>query len=41
VGFVVEDFWAAFLGSIIISLVSFILSMLLPDGGRQADKIAE
>ncbi len=35
VGFVVDGFWSAFLGSIIISLVSFILSMLLPDGRRQ------
>lgn len=31
VGFVVDGFWAAFFGSIIISLVSFALSVFLPD----------
>ncbi len=37
-GFVVDGFWPAFLGSIVISLVSFILSLLLPDGRRQVDE---
>ena len=32
IGFVVEDFWSAFLGSIIISVVSFFLSLFLVDG---------
>ena len=32
IGFVVEDFGSAFLGSIIISLVSFFLSLFLVDG---------
>ena len=32
VGFYVDGFVPAFLGSIVISLVSFVLSMLLPDG---------
>ena len=31
VGFVVQDFWSALLGSIIISLVSFVLSMFVSD----------
>lgn len=31
IGFVVDGFWAAFFGSIIISLVSFALSVFLPD----------
>jgi len=31
VGFVVDDFWAAFLGALIISIVSFILSMFVYD----------
>lgn len=31
IGFVVENFWAALFGSIIVSLVSFILSIVLPD----------
>ena len=35
IGFHVDGFGAAFVGSIIISVVSFILSMLLPD--READ----
>ena len=31
IGFVVQDFWSAFLGSIIISVVSFFLSLVLVD----------
>lgn len=31
IGFVVDGFWSAFVGSIIVSLVSFFLSILLPD----------
>ncbi|MCU0484592.1 MAG: phage holin family protein [Anaerolineales bacterium] len=31
VGFVVQDFWSAFLGAIIISAVSFVLSLGLRD----------
>lgn len=31
VGFVVEDFWAAFLGALIVSIVSFFLSMFVYD----------
>lgn len=34
VGFVVDGFWPAFWGSIIISLVSFALSVFLPDNDR-------
>jgi putative membrane protein len=30
-GFYVADFWAALIGSIIVSIVSFVLSLLLPD----------
>jgi putative membrane protein len=31
VGFIVEDFWSAFLGSIVVSLVSLVLSIVIPD----------
>jgi putative membrane protein len=31
IGFVVEDFWAALFGAVIISLVSFVLSLFLVD----------
>lgn len=37
VGFVVDGFWSAFWGSIIISLVSFVLSVFLPDKERRRD----
>ncbi len=36
VGFVVEGFWPAFWGSIIISIVSFTLSVLLPDPEKKS-----
>jgi putative membrane protein len=32
VGFVVHDFWAAFLGALLVSVVSFILSVFVKDG---------
>lgn len=37
VGFTVENFWAAFLGAIIVSVVSVVLTMVLKDelGGRR------
>lgn len=35
IGFHVDGFWAAFFGSIIVSIVSFALSLLLPDDDRQ------
>ena len=31
IGFVVEDFWAALFGAVIISVVSFVLSLFLAD----------
>ncbi len=31
IGFVVDGFWPAFIGSIIVSIVSFLLSLFLPD----------
>jgi putative membrane protein len=31
IGFVVDNFWSALLGSIIVSVVSFVLSMLIKD----------
>ncbi len=31
VGFVVEDFWSAFWGALIVSIVSFLLSLVLVD----------
>lgn len=29
---VIEDFWAAFLGALVVSIVSMILNAILPDG---------
>jgi putative membrane protein len=31
IGFYVDGYWAAFLGALIVSVVSFLLSLLLPD----------
>jgi putative membrane protein len=36
IGFYIDNFWWALLGSIVISIVSFILSMVLPDERRVA-----
>jgi putative membrane protein len=36
IGFNVNSWWAALIGSIIISIVSFLLSFLLPDRGKKA-----
>jgi putative membrane protein len=33
-GFYVDGFWPALLGSIVVSIVSFVLSLLLPDPGN-------
>ena len=33
VGFHVDGFWPALFGSIVVSIVSFLLSLLLPDNG--------
>ncbi len=33
-GFHVDDFWAAFLGALVVSIVSFLLSILVPDPER-------
>lgn len=38
IGFVVDGFWSAFFGSIIVSIVSFALSVLLPDEDRRRSK---
>lgn len=35
IGFHVDGFWAAFFGSIVVSIVSFALSIFLPDEDRQ------
>jgi putative membrane protein len=37
-GFRIENFFAAFLASIIISIASFLLSFLLPDKGKKKEK---
>lgn len=37
-GFRIESFFSALLASIIISVVSFLLSFLLPDKGKKRDK---
>lgn len=34
VGFIVDGFFPAVLGSIVISIVSFVMSLLLPDGDK-------
>lgn len=39
VGFYINGFWAAFLGSLIVSLVSVILSTLIPDDEEKEDYI--
>jgi putative membrane protein len=41
IGFNVNNFWSALIGSIIISIVSFLLSFLLPDKNRDHDKVAK
>jgi putative membrane protein len=33
-GFVVKDFWAAFLGALVITVVSFVLTMVLGEEGK-------
>ncbi len=33
-GFVVENFWAAFVGAIFLSIISFLLSFFISDKGR-------
>lgn len=35
VGFSIDSFWDAFLGALIISVVSFLLSVLLPEPSRR------
>ena len=34
VGFYVDSFWAAFWGSIVVSIVTFLMSLVLPDDKR-------
>jgi len=34
IGFHVEGFWAAFLGALVVSIVSILLSLLIPDPGK-------
>jgi putative membrane protein len=34
-GFHVDGFWAAFLGALVVSIVSFLLSVLIPDPERR------
>jgi putative membrane protein len=38
VGFVVDGFWAALFGSIVVSVVSFVLSILFPDKEKHKNK---
>ncbi len=33
-GFVVENFWAAFVGAIFLSIISFLLSLFISDNGK-------
>ena len=39
--FHVDGFWAAFWGAIVIGIVSFLLSMFLPDTKRRSDDVRE
>ena len=39
--FHVDGFWAAFWGAIVIGIVSFLLSMFLPDTKRRRDDVRE
>lgn len=39
IGFVVDGFWPAFLGAIIISAVSFVLTLLMPDDDRRRPRV--
>jgi putative membrane protein len=39
-GFIVDGFWPAFWGSIIVSLVSFLINLILPDRDRSAQATA-
>jgi putative membrane protein len=39
--FHVAGFWPAFWGAIVIGIVSFLLSMFLPDAERRSDEIRE
>ncbi len=34
IGFYVSGFWAAFLGALVVSIVSILLSLLIPDPGK-------
>ena len=37
-GFYVRNFWSAFLGALVISVVSFVLTMLIGDDDKDKDK---
>ncbi len=37
-GFYVENFWAAILGALVISVVSFVLTMIIGDDDKDKDK---
>ena len=36
IGFVVDGFWPAFWGAIVVSIVSFLLSLFLPDNNERS-----
>jgi len=38
IGFLVDNFWAAFLGGLIVSIVSIVLTMLFKDEIKKKDK---
>ena len=38
VGFVVDGFWPAFLGAVVVSIVSFLLSLFLPDENERRQR---
>ncbi|HET6498185.1 MAG TPA: phage holin family protein [Coriobacteriia bacterium] len=41
VGFVVDGFWPAFWGALVVSVVSFVLSMLAPDEPERSARTVE
>ncbi|NJP05937.1 MAG: phage holin family protein [Chloroflexaceae bacterium] len=38
-GFVVDGFWPAFFGSIVVSIVSFLLSLFIPDDKEEREQV--
>jgi putative membrane protein len=37
-GFIVDGFWPAFFGAIVVSIVSFLLSLFVPDKDERSER---